>query len=188
MGRGKRQRRVAQDLVAAADARPGRPGRRVRRRGWGRLLHSTVGALGLDLRERTRFERVRGGRAAPRGVGLIRVVVESSECALSRKESSGRGVAFSELSSGSSAVTEGVFGRSSETGLAAFALRTSMYANPSDPTKAVVAMRSLERRRESSYSRGAYSCPSRETVSGVSGAGGSPPTARSFSAFPRRPS
>ena len=50
-----------------------------------------------------------------------------------RKESSDAGVAFSELSSGSSAVTEGVFGRSSETGLAAFALRTSMYAEPFGP-------------------------------------------------------
>ena len=44
-------------------------------------------------------------------------------------------------------------------------------------------MRSLERRRESSYSRAALLSVAVETVSGVSGAGGSPPTARSFSAF-----
>ena len=66
MERGKRQRSVAQDLVAAADAAAGASGTTGPAPRVGKASsHSTVGALGLDLRERTRFERVRGGRAAP---------------------------------------------------------------------------------------------------------------------------
>ena len=66
MGRGKRQRRVAQDLVAAADAPAGASGTTgPGAEGGEGFLTLDGGCFGLDLRERTRFERVRGGRAAP---------------------------------------------------------------------------------------------------------------------------
>ena len=57
--------KVAQDLVAAADAPAGASGTTGPRRGGEGFLTLDGGCLGLDLRERTRFERVRGGRAAP---------------------------------------------------------------------------------------------------------------------------
>lgn len=84
--------------------------------------HSTVGARGLPFRLRTRLVFVVACCAA--SVALA----ESSE-----GQCSGGGLDSSPTLGAFSSVIEGVFGRSSATGLDAFALRTSIGADPLGP-------------------------------------------------------